>query len=133
MESKGDYFLETSDKTQTTQKISNRVLEEEETIQYTRWGVPKIVWTYWNNELKDDDHYLKTFVENRKKFAKGWIIRELNSVTIWHWLNQVPDFDNAINRPEFKTEGQPKISDLIRFSLLKHFGGLYMDFTIILV
>lgn len=64
---------------------------------------------------------------------QGWIVRELNDNTLNYWLDQIPDYDDALNKPEFVGEGQAKKSDLIRFSLLKHFGGVYMDFTTILL
>ena len=29
---------------------------------------------------------------------RGWIIRELNEVSVGQWLDAIPDYGNALNR-----------------------------------
>ncbi len=62
-----------------------------------------------------------------------WELRHLNSKTMWSWLNQIPDFGNAINKTCFQIDRPAKRSNLVRVALLKHFGGVWIDYTIILV
>jgi mannosyltransferase OCH1-like enzyme len=64
--------------------------------------------------------------------ANGWELRELNTTSVWHWLNQIPNFGDILNRTEYQRDVPAKRSDLIRLSLIKHFGGVYIDYTTIM-
>lgn len=53
---------------------------------------------------------------------------------MWYWLNQVPDFPKSIfNNPSFSFDVTAKRANLIRLALLKNFGGVWIDMSIIFI
>jgi mannosyltransferase OCH1-like enzyme len=46
------------------------------------------------------------------------------------WLSQIPDNDGILYSEYFKNTSPKKRSDLVRLMVLKHFGGLYIDLTV---
>jgi mannosyltransferase OCH1-like enzyme len=46
------------------------------------------------------------------------------------WLSQIPDNDGILYGDYFKNAWPTRRSDLIRLMVLKHFGGLYIDLTV---
>jgi transposase len=75
---------------------------------------------------------LKIFEFNRKAIAKGWEIRHLEPSNQDKWLNQIPDNDGILHSEYFKDTWPTRRSDLVRLMVTKHFGGLYIDYTVVL-
>ncbi len=48
--------------------------------------LPKVVWTFWDKEIPQDDHMHHIFEHNHKLMASGWEIRHINENTSKHWL-----------------------------------------------
>ena len=46
------------------------------------------------------------------------------------WLSQIPDNDGILYSDYFKNTWPTRRSDLVRLMALKHFGGLYIDLTV---
>jgi hypothetical protein len=75
---------------------------------------------------------MRMFGFNHEAMRNGWELRHLDETNVWFWLNQVPDFGDILNRTEFQNDEPAKRSDLIRIALIKHFGGVYVDYTTVL-
>lgn len=116
-----------------TKPLSPQFQKVYDNIEYTHLGIPKIVWVYWREPRMEVDHYMNSFSANRKAMLKGWQIVELNETTALEWIQQDPQYGDALERVEFKTDGEAKRADVVRFVLIKYFGGVWVDYTIILL
>lgn len=67
-------------------------------VRTQKFEIPKILWTFWEDKIYDDDHLLKLFHENHKSMLNDWEIRHLNEGNVWHWLIKIPDFNEVLNR-----------------------------------
>jgi hypothetical protein len=54
--------------------------------QSSKSWIPKIIWTYWETPIQNNDHIKKVFELNRKIMAKDWEIRHINKENMWEWL-----------------------------------------------
>lgn len=63
----------------------------------------------------------------------GWEHRHLDNTSMWYWLNQVPGFGDVLREECFRIDKPAKRSNLIRIALLGHFGGVWLDYHIILI
>jgi mannosyltransferase OCH1-like enzyme len=94
--------------------------------------MPRIIWTIWETQIPEGDHLLKTFEFNHKLMQHGWELRHVDNTNMDYWLGQIPDLGDTLTYPEFKNDKPAKRTDLIRIGLIKQFGGVYIDYTIIL-
>lgn len=84
-------------------------------------SLPKIIWTYWSGAKSPCAKACqKSWKDNTSKF----IVNELDKNSVKEYI---PDF------PEVPP-GVPiqLITDLIRLTLLERFGGMWMDYTVLL-
>jgi len=63
---------------------------------------------------------------------EGWDVRHLDDTNLQYWLDQVPNYGNIINEDYFKDTEPSKKSDLLRLIVMKHYGGVYLDYSMIL-
>ena len=86
-------------------------------------SIPSIVWIYWHTEVVDSP-ITRFCIEEIKRLNPGFTVRVLHERNLKEWL---PDF------PQIKKElPLANISDLIRFMLLEHYGGFYLDASVLL-
>jgi hypothetical protein len=87
------------------------------------YELPKIVWSYWNNENLPDT--VKLIHKHRAQQLVGWQYNLLNDATIGNYidLSVLPkNFDKLIVQHK---------ADYYRLLLLKKYGGVWMDASII--
>lgn len=82
--------------------------------------IPKIIWMYWDSEVPE---LVKRCFNQVKKLNPEYQINILNSETI----SEFCDFDFSI----FENLTPQQKSDLLRFYLLYHYGGIWLDASII--
>ncbi len=93
----------------------------DETLYYnenfTSNTVPKIIWTYWDND-NNIPELVKICQATWKKNAPNYIINNVNKNTATNWVNMPKDWENL---PAYRQ------SDIIRLLLLEKYGGIWID------
>lgn len=86
------------------------------------YSLPKIIWSYWD---KDPPRSILDIYENNKTILKGWTYHFLNANTLTNFCNpkEFPEEYNQLS-PQHK-------ADYIRLVLLKTYGGVWLDSSII--
>ncbi len=89
-------------------------------------SIPRIIWSYWDND--NVPAHVRRIMKEREALCSSanWSVRFLNERSLPEFLDmsQVPqNYDKLI--PQHK-------ADWIRLALLKKYGGLWMDCSIIL-
>lgn len=90
--------------------------------------IPKIIWSYWDNP--DIPCLISKIINTWYKSCKseeGWKIIVLNKNTINQYLEE--DIDYPSNIWNYRSQHQ---SDMFGISLVKKYGGIYMDANIIM-
>ena len=90
-------------------------------ILYNRYNLPKIIWSYWNDENIPES--VKKIMDHRAKILQGWDFRVLHDSTIHEYLDSFP--------PNYEKMRQSHKSDWLRLALLEKYGGCWLDATII--
>jgi|688.fasta_scaffold98705_2 hypothetical protein len=88
------------------------------------YELPKVIYCFWHNY--EEDNYIKMFVNNwEKKLSKEWKIIIVHKNNIKEYtgddLNKFSDLDNT------------KFSDYLRLYLLKEYGGVWIDISIMII
>ena len=86
-----------------------------------RKAIPKIIWSFWDS--KEMPEVVKICINNWKELHPDFEINILNNETIHTFLPNFPKLKDF--NPVFK-------SDLLRLSLLKEYGGIYLDASVFL-
>lgn len=86
-----------------------------------RKAIPKIIWAFWDS--KEMPEVVKICINNWKELHPDFEINILNNETIHTFLPNFPKLKDF--NPVFK-------SDLLRLSLLKEYGGIYLDASVFL-
>ena len=89
---------------------------------FENYNIPKIAWSYWDNELPEQ---IQQIVDNNRKMLKGWkyiIVNKKNEST----------YVNLEDKPDTSKLSVQHYSDWLRLYLLKAYGGLWIDISIIL-
>lgn len=83
--------------------------------------IPKIIWMYWDSA--DKNHLVDFCIYNTQEICKDYQVIILNK-------NNVHEY---VTLPQFKKDLKVAvIADYIRLSLLKKYGGIWMDASILL-
>ena len=88
------------------------------------YNLPKVIWQFWDKE--ELPPMIQMIKENNTKKLQGWTIRLLNENTMSTYVspfNIPPGYNNL--------EAAHK-ADWLRLYLLKHYGGVWMDASIII-
>lgn len=104
-------------------KISWSLEEEKEVFSIQRGKtVPKIIWTYWdNNKLPDIPRLCQA---NWRKFAPNYDIKLIHKNTVHKYINLPKDWEKL---PKYRQ------ADIIRLKLLAIYGGIWVDASIFLL
>jgi len=85
--------------------------------------IPKIIWLYWHED-KISSITAELCIKLIKSLHPSFEVHLLNNTTI---ANYLPDF------PQDVMEKAPNfVSDLVRLMLIEHYGGIYLDATVLL-
>lgn len=83
--------------------------------------IPKKIWMYWDGMIDKD---MSVFPDNIIKMNPGWDLTIVSRLTL---AKYIPDLEiDALDMP------LANITDLIRLELLCRYGGVWLDFTVIL-
>lgn len=97
-------------------------------ISYSDNSIPKNVYTFWHTENFEDTNIKKIYIHNKK------IIEESGYKLIFLTKNNLFSFFNKLDFPtNFNNYRIQKQSDLIRLKCLNKTGGVWLDFTNILL
>lgn len=90
----------------------------------TNWyELPKIAWSYWNNENLPEQ--IQHIVDNNREKLAGWKYIIINK-------NNEADYINSEDKPSVENLSVEHYSDWIRLYLIKKYGGVWIDISIIL-
>ncbi len=93
---------------------------------------PKIIWQYWGQGVSDDTvpELVKICFASVDKFRGDYQVIRLSDTTLSEYVD-IPDFvwEKRLNNPKFTVTF---FSDLLRLILLRTYGGIWMDATILL-
>lgn len=95
-------------------------------IAYANEKVPKIIWTYWHS--KDLPIVVRECVGTWKKAMPGWDVRMVHEHNVGEFLIEGIDFP----KQTWQEEKKQTQSDMIRFALVRKYGGMWLDATTIL-
>ena len=98
--------------------------KEEETTEF-----PKIIWTMWQQGEAQMPETVKASMKTIKDFAKrnGCEFHLLTNDNLEHFVNIPKDITDKYKKNELTAA---HYSDIIRFSLLYQYGGIWMDATL---
>jgi hypothetical protein len=88
------------------------------------YSLPKVIWQFWDKE--ELPPVIKLTKENNAKKLLGWTIRYLNEKTVWDYVSRSdvpPGYDKLYAAHK---------ADWLRLYLLKKYGGVWMDASIII-
>jgi hypothetical protein len=88
------------------------------------YNIPKKIWVFWDNEIPPKN--VTQIYEYHKKILKSWDIELLNNKTIHKYIKK-EYFPSNYNDLVIQAQ-----TDWIRLFLLKKYGGLWIDSTIII-
>lgn len=86
------------------------------------------IWIYWKQGIENAPEIVKVCLKSIKKYSKDdvFVITDKN-------LNEYVHFPDYIQKKIAKNEiSTAAFSDLLRFTLLEHFGGTWIDSTVLL-
>ena len=83
--------------------------------------IPRIIWMYWDNSKIPLP--IKNIITHNKKVLVNWEIIILNDTTIHDYIKEFPE--------NYKHITVQQKSDWIRLYLLKTYGGIWSDISII--
>jgi Capsular polysaccharide synthesis protein len=86
--------------------------------------IPLIIWSYWHESTIPD--FVKKCSQNWERMAPEYEMRYLNRNTIFNWVRKENLPTHFENLPPFRQ------ADWLRLELLKIYGGLWIDASIIL-
>lgn len=102
--------------------------DEPEGLRYTNVNLNNPVWIYWKQGIESAPEIVKACIDSVKRNVEGEIVI-LNDENLKEYL-VFPDY--IIDRVNSKTMSAAAFSDLLRFSLLEHYGGTWIDATVFL-
>jgi len=88
----------------------------------------KIIWQYWAQGFEQAPDIVQKCLASVDKYASDYTIVRLTDANLAEYID-VPDFIER-ERPNYKTA---HFSDILRLMLLKTYGGIWMDATIMLL
>ena len=91
------------------------------------FGTDKIIWQYWAQGYQDVPKVVRTCLESVDKYATDYAVVRLTDENLSEYLD-LPDFVQQRRT----TYSQAHFSDLLRLILLKTYGGVWMDATILM-
>ena len=96
--------------------------------EFTR-EFPKIIWTMWQQGEAQMPETVKASVKTIKDFAKrnGCEFHLLTDKNLEHFVNIPKDITEKYKKKELSAA---HYSDIVRFSLLYQYGGIWMDATL---
>jgi hypothetical protein len=101
--------------------IINKIYENFNNNEY---NIPKIIWTYWDNE--ELPKLISQIIDNNNKILHDWKINVLNDKNINTYLDKT-NFNN-----KYDSLSVTHKSDYIRLKLLEKYGGVWIDASIII-
>lgn len=84
--------------------------------------IPKIIWTYWHSEKIP--LIVQKCIDGWRRFNPDYKINFINEINLRNYLDEVPN--------EIYGVDVTKRADWIRLALLKKYGGVWIDASIIL-
>jgi hypothetical protein len=88
------------------------------------YNLPKVIWQFWDKE--ELPPMIQMIKDNNEKKLQGWTIRYLNENTVAAY---VPPFEFP---PGYSKLEAAHKADWLRLYLLKKYGGVWMDASIII-
>ena len=99
-------------------------IKKEDTTEF-----PKIIWTMWQQGENQMPETVKASVKTIKEFAErsGCEFHLLTDKNLEHFINIPKDITEKYKKKELSAA---HYSDIIRFSILYQYGGIWMDATL---
>ena len=99
-------------------------IKKEDTTEF-----PKIIWTMWQQGENQMPETVKASVKTIKEFAErsGCEFHLLTDKNLEHFVNIPKDITEKYKKKELSAA---HYSDIIRFSILYQYGGIWMDATL---
>lgn len=91
------------------------------------FGTDKVIWQYWGQGYDDVPAVVRTCLDSVDKYAGDYTVVRLTDANLSEYLD-LPDFVQQ-KRSVFS---RAFFSDLLRLMLLRVYGGLWLDATILL-
>lgn len=90
----------------------------------------KIIWQYWGQGIDDSlPETVKICFNSVDKYKEDYTVIRLDDHSIHEYL-EIPEF--VLNKRQNKEFKHAFFADLIRLALLYHYGGIWIDATILL-
>ena len=92
-------------------------------------AVPKIVWSAWLQGMDNAPELVKACLASQKKHMGGYEFRVLDLNSYRQWV-ELPEY--VVKKYRNGQMPPAAFSDLIRLAVLKKYGGVWMDATVLL-
>ena len=91
------------------------------------FGTDKVIWQYWGQGYDEVPDVVRTCLESVDKYAGDYTVVRLTDANLSEYLD-LPDFVQQ----KRAVYSRAHFSDLLRLILLKTYGGVWMDATILM-
>lgn len=109
-------------------KYLRSALVEPQGLEFGNCEVDNPIWVYWKQGLENAPDLVKACVSSIQKHTN----REVIILTEENSVNYVMLPEYILDKMKRGTMSTAHFSDLLRFSLLEHFGGTWIDATVLL-
>ncbi len=89
----------------------------------------RIIWQYWHQGVENAPELVKKCLDSVKKFSAGYEVKVLTFDTISEYVTLPQRYYELLAQGKMKTA---HFSDLLRLYLLRQYGGIWIDATIML-
>lgn len=96
---------------------------------WVRKEKPKIIWTMWWQGIENAPLLVKRCIDSMHQYGNGFEVHVIDANNVHQYI-QIPDYIE-----EKHVKGiipNAHFSDIVRLLLLKHYGGVWIDSTIML-
>lgn len=109
-------------------RILNDKLKDTPIHECDRRTVPKIIWTCWLQGMEQAPEMVKNCIESQKRCFPDYVHHILTMTNYNNWVT-LPDYIEE----KFKKGQIPRalFSDLLRLSVLKQYGGVWLDASVL--
>lgn len=122
-------------RTTKEEKLISRASPEFEFGVANRSKIPRLIWTFWNKQERPES--VQLFMDLMKLYNPGYDVNILHEGSLKTYL---PEYfsDNAHEDPKVQKILKPfnqtaqRLADFVRIELLRKYGGIWLDSSIML-
>ena len=92
--------------------------------------LPRIIWIYWSQGYENAPKIVRHCLSSWKRHNPNWDVRFLTSETVCQYVN-TGNLEEIISKAQYFDHHRAAYSDLLRLKLLRTYGGVWADATLL--